>query len=220
MVMKTATKLTLAVLLATTGGLGCVVLNGSAMSKEPRFPQLTLEQLNSEQRPIGNRIASFSSVGIQGPYNVMLRSPAAATPLLDQLDYLRFHSRFPNRLIEFAIVIQARLWRSQVEWHGHYPTALKAGVSEQTLADLKMNKRPRAMKPDEEAVYDFCTELFTQHAVSDDTYARLHRLFDDQQIVDLTTLSGTYGTVAALLAMSEQSVVPPSAELPFKPGEP
>ena len=35
-----------------------------------------------------------------------------------------------RRLNEFAILIQARLWTSQVEWYAHYPIALKAGLSE------------------------------------------------------------------------------------------
>ncbi len=218
--MKTAAKIVLAVLSAATGlWLVYVGLNAPAMSKEPRFPQLTMEQLNSEQRPVGERVTSFSIVGLGGPYNALLRSPPAATALLDLLDYLRFHTSVPQRLNEFAIVIQARLWRNQLVWFGHSPVALKAGISEQTLAELKLNKRPTAMQPDEAAVYDFCTELYAHHAVSDETYARLHQFFNDRQIVDLTVLSGTYGTVVSLLAMSEQGM-PPGKEPPFKPGDP
>src|SRR6266404_3077976 len=168
--MKTATKLALAVLLAGTGGwLAGMAFSGPAMSKEPRFPQLTMEQLNNEQRPIAERVMGFSIVGIGGPYNILLRSPSAATQLLNLLDYLRFHTSVPKRLNEFAIVIQARLWRNQLEWYGHAPVALKAGVSEQTLAELKMNKRSTAMQPDEAAVYDFCVELYAHHVVSDAT---------------------------------------------------
>jgi 4-carboxymuconolactone decarboxylase len=218
--MKTAAKMTLAVLSAGAGGwLACMAFNAPAMSKEPRFPQLTMEQLNSEQRPVAERVMGFSIVGLGGPYNGLLRSPAAATALLDLLDYLRFHTSVPKRLNEFAIVIQARLWRNQLVWFGHAPVALKAGVSEQTIAELKLNKRPTTMQPDEAAVYDFCTELYTHHAVSDESYARLHRFFNDRQIVDLTILSGTYGTIVSFLAMSEQGM-PPGEEPPFKPGDP
>jgi 4-carboxymuconolactone decarboxylase len=149
----------------------------------------------------------------------MLRSPPATLRVLDLLEYLRFHTSIPKRLYEFSIVIQARLWRSQVEWFGHYPTALKAGVSAQTLAELKTNKRPASMQPDEAVIYDFCTELYTRHSVSDATYERLHRVLNDQQIVDLTILNGTYVTVASLLAMAEQGV-PSGATPPFGPGDP
>ena len=44
-----------------------------ALGKEPRFPQLTMDQLNAEQRPLGEAIMKISAVGIGGPYNAMLR---------------------------------------------------------------------------------------------------------------------------------------------------
>src|ERR1700683_3846032 len=87
-----------------------------AKGKEPRFPQLTLEQLNDQQRPVGEKILKISSVGLGGPYNPMLRSPVMAQRMFDLLDYLRWHTSVPTKLNEFAILVQARLWRSQVEW--------------------------------------------------------------------------------------------------------
>jgi len=86
-------------------------------------------------------------------------------------------------------------------------------------AELKANKRPAAMKPDEAAVYDFVTALTTGHEVSDETYARIKQHLNDQQIVDLTALAGTYVTVAMVLAVAEEGV-PEGKEPPFKPGDP
>jgi 4-carboxymuconolactone decarboxylase len=210
----------LAVALATTGGiLGAMAWKAPTYAQSPRFALLTMADLNDQQRPVGQRIMAFSRAGLGGPYHIMLRSPPAASRMLDLLDYLRFHSSVPPRLNEFAILIQGRLWRSQMEWWGHYPLALKAGVSAETLAMLKANKRPRSMKPDEAAVYDFCTELYTAHKVSDPTYGRLKHYLNDQQIVDLTTLSGTYVAVASLLAMAEQGV-PPGEPPAFGPKDP
>ncbi len=204
---------------AGSGWLAAASFQAPAVSKEPRFPQLTLEQLNEQQRPLGDKILKVSSVGLAGPYNIMLRSPEFAQRMYDLLDYLRWHTSVPTRLNEFAILIQGRLWRSQVEWYAHAPLALKAGMSPDVLADLKANKRPAGMQPDEEAVYDFCMELVSKHEVSDATYARTKQFLNDQQIVDLTALSGTYVTVAMLLAMAEEGV-PPGKDPPFKPGEP
>jgi 4-carboxymuconolactone decarboxylase len=95
---------------------------------------------------------------------------------------------------------------------------VKAGLSEKVALGLKANKRPEGMQPDEAAVYDFCMELSTKHAVSDETFKRLRQFLSEQQVVDLTVISGTYVTVAMILAVAE--AVPPGGELPFKPGEP
>jgi 4-carboxymuconolactone decarboxylase len=190
-----------------------------AIAKEPRFPQLTMAQLTDAQRPLGEAIMKISSVGIAGPYNPMLRSPVFGQRMFDLLDYLRWHSSLPQRLNEFAILITGRLWRSGVEWYAHRPLALKAGLSEDVIADLKANRRPAAMQPDEEAVYDFVMELSTTHAVSDATFARAKSLLGEQQVVDLTAVTGTYVTVAMLLAMAEEGV-PPGKEAPFGPNDP
>jgi 4-carboxymuconolactone decarboxylase len=191
----------------------------STKADSPRFPELTAAQLNDQQRPIAARILKFSKIGIGGPYHIMLRSPQAAEQVINLMDYLRFQSTLPNRLKEFSIMIQGRLWRSQVEWATHYQPAIKAGVSAETLAQLKTGTRPTTMQPDEAAVYDFCMELYTKHTVSDETYGRLHQFLNDQQIVDLTLLQGLYVTAASVMAMANQGL-PAGWELAFKPGEP
>jgi 4-carboxymuconolactone decarboxylase len=190
-----------------------------ATSKEPRFPQLTMEQLSDKQKPLGEQIVKVSRVGLAGPYNPMLRSPVFGQKMFDLLYYLRWQTSVPLKLNEFAILIIGRQWRSQVEWFAHVPLAIKAGLSQDIIAELKANRRPSNMPPDEAVVYDFVTELTTAHVVSDETFNRARQLLGEQQIVDLTAVAGTYITVAMILAMSEESV-PPGKELPFKPGEP
>ena len=119
-----------------------------------RFPQITVEQLTPAQRPTADEILKVSSVGLAGPYNAMLRSPIFAATMVKMLDYLRFNTSVPRRLNEFAILIQARLWTSQVEWVAHYPLAIKAGLRESIAGDLKEGRRPNDMQPDEAVVYD------------------------------------------------------------------
>lgn len=190
-----------------------------AVSKEPRFPPLTMDQLTDRQKPLGEEIMKVSSVGLGGPYNPLLRSPVLGQRMFDLLHYLRWETSVPLKLNEFAILIIGRQWRSQVEWFAHAPLAIKAGLSPDIVAALKAGKRPPNMAPEEAVVYDFVTELTTNHAVSDETFARAKKLLGEQQVVDLTTVAGTYVSIAMLLAMSEESVLP-GKELPFKPGEP
>jgi 4-carboxymuconolactone decarboxylase len=217
--MKTSVMWMASITLAAgCGWFAAMAFAPAATSKEPRFPQLTMEQLNDQQKPLAEQIVKVSSVGIAGPYNTMLRSPVFGQRMFDLLYYLRWKTSVPLRLNEFAILITGRLWRSQIEWLAHEPLAIKAGMSPQVLAELKQNKRPSGMKPDEEAVYDFVMELSTKHEVSDATFARAKQELGEQGVVDLTAVTGTYVSIAMLLAMSETDV-PPGKEQPFKPGE-
>ena len=190
----------------------------AAAGKTPRFPQLSFDQLSEAQKPLGEQVMKVSSVGIGGPYNLLLRSPVLGQRLFDLFDYLRWKTSVPTRLNEFAILIIGRQWRSQVEWFAHVPIAIKAGLSPDIIAELKENKRPSKMAEDESLVYDFVTELTTTQKLSDEIFARARKLFSDQQIVDLTAVAGNYVMVAMILAMAEQTV-PPDKEEPFKRGE-
>jgi 4-carboxymuconolactone decarboxylase len=189
------------------------------MNRKPRFPQLTLDQLNDQQDPLARQIIGVSSVGLGGPYNALLRSPVLGQKMFDLLYYLRWQTSVPLRLNEFAILIVGRQWRSQVEWFAHAPLAIKAGLAPAIVADLKAGRRPASMPPEESLVYDFVTELTTRHAVSDETFNRAKEALGEQQVVDLTAVAGTYTTVAMILAMAEENV-PPGRDPPFKPGEP
>jgi 4-carboxymuconolactone decarboxylase len=191
----------------------------NTMNQDKRFPQLTIDTVSAEQKPLAEQIMKVSSVGLGGPYNPLLRSPVLGQRMFDLLYYLRWNTSVPLRLNEFAILIVGRHWRSQVEWFAHAPIAIKAGLPPDIVADLKAQKRPANMKPDEEIVYDFVTELIEKKAVSDATFKRARASMSEQQVVDLTMVAGTYVSVAMLLAMAEESV-PPGKEPPFKDGEP
>lgn len=180
-----------------------------------RFPQLTLEQLNDQQRRLAEDILKVSSIGLGGPYNPLLRSPVLGERVFRLLDYLRFNTSVERRLNELAILIQARQWTSQVEWYAHYPLAIKAGLSESVAADLKAGRRPEHMKADEAVVYDLCMELSTTHQVSDTTWKRAKATFTDQQIVDLIAVSGTYVMVAMLLNAAQEPA--PGVTQPLAP---
>lgn len=188
----------------------------SDQEKQPRLPQLTMDQLNDQQKSFAGEILKVSANGISGPYNSLLRSTDMGERMFKLLDYLRLKTSVPIRLNEFAILIQARLWTSQVEWTTHSRLALKAGLPESVIADLKLGKRPASMQPDEAAVYDFAMELSTKHEVSDATYKRLRDIFSEQQTVDLIVLGGTYDTLAMLLKAQENDVVPGSTP-PLQP---
>lgn len=203
---------------AAGGWFAATLFAAPATSKEPRFPQLTMDQLDEKQKPLGEQIMKVSSVGLGGPYNSMIRSPVLGQRLFDLFYYLRWQTSVPTRLNEFAILVIGRQWRSQVEWFAHAPLAAKTGLSPDIIADLKAGNRPGNVAEDEALVYDFVTELTTTQKVSDAIFARAKKVFNDQQIVDLTAVAGNYVMVAMLPAMAEETV-PPGKEEPFKVGE-
>src|SRR3984893_11916763 len=183
--MARTVSATVAVLTVAAGLFAVTAIGTHAMSKEPRFPPLAMDQLTDQQKPLGEQIMKVSSVGLGGPYNPLLRSPVLGQRMFDLLHYLRWETSVPLKLNEFAILIIGRQWRSQVEWFAHAPLAIKAGLSPAIAAELKTNRRPPNMPPEESVVYDFVTDLTTKHVVSDETFNRAKELLGEQQAVDL-----------------------------------
>lgn len=179
-----------------------------------RFEQIRIDQLDGQAQACAQEILKFSSVGLGGPYNVMFRSPVFAQRMKHLLDYLRFESSLPLSLNEFAILIQAYTWKSQVEWFAHYRLAIKAGLAKSIADDLKAGLRPRNMNDEESLVYDISMAMITDHHISDDLFDQARTIFSEQQLVDLIAVSGTYVTVAMLLSLGKE-MPPGDAPLPF-----
>src|SRR3954462_8897485 len=108
--MKSALWMSSLGVAAARGWVAGMVFAPSATGKEPRFPQLTMDQLDDKQKPLGEQIMKVSSVGLGGPYNPMIRSPVLGQKLYDLFYYLRWQTSVPTKLNEFAILIIGRQW--------------------------------------------------------------------------------------------------------------
>jgi 4-carboxymuconolactone decarboxylase len=111
-------------------------------------------------------------------------------------------------LNEFAILITAREWSSQYEWHAHHPLALRAGLPASVATDLAQGKRPEGMTDDQRVVYEFCTELHRDRFVSDAAFDAAKRRFGEQGVVDLIGVSGYYVVVSMTLNTAQVGLAP------------
>jgi 4-carboxymuconolactone decarboxylase len=130
----------------------------------------------------------------------------------------RFNSSVPRKLNEMAIIMTARHWTSQYEWQAHHRLALQAGLSPAIADAIAQGKRPVAMQKDEEAVYNFCSELLRTKQVSDQTFKAAREMFGERGVVDLIGVMGWYHTVSMLLN-TDRYPLPDGAQPELKPLE-
>ena len=95
----------------------------------PRFKPLPPEQMSAEQKRVAQAIAQGPRGGVRGPFPALLRIPALADRVRTLGDYVRFESSLPRLLTELAILVVARFWSAQYEWHMHSQHAVKAGLT-------------------------------------------------------------------------------------------
>jgi 4-carboxymuconolactone decarboxylase len=181
-----------------------------------RFKPLTYAELDPEQKKLAENVLAGDRGTLNGPYNVFLRSPEMGDLAQKFGDYTRFHSTVPKRLNEFAIIITARYWNSQYEWSAHRKYAADAGLGEDTIQAVATGKRPPAMQPDEEAVYNFCTELLDTKQVSDKAFDAAKDKLGEKGLVDLIAVMGYYHLVAMTLNV-DRYPLPAGAKPELKP---
>jgi 4-carboxymuconolactone decarboxylase len=114
-------------------------------------------------------------------------------------DRVRFHMSVPDKLKEMAIILAGRYWAAQFEWLAHRRAAVQAGLSEDKVKAIAEGRRPVGMSPDEEATYNFITELFKTRQVSDATFAAVKNLVGERGVVDLMVSAAFYQIVSMFM---------------------
>ena len=195
--MKT-TRLALApltVLVLVFGGAG-------RAGAQERMPPIPADKLTPEQKKAVEEYRAVRGGTPGGPFASLLRSPEVMSRGRALSDYLRFKSVLPPRLSEFVILLTAREWTQNYEWNAHQPLAVKGGLNPDIVKAVAEGRRPDRMAEDEEAIYNFCTELQQNHSVSDATYARMVSTFGEQGVIDTIGIAGWYTLVAMVLNTS------------------
>jgi len=193
----------------TMVGLSILVLPALALAQAPaspdlhlrgdRFKPLTYNQLTPEQKTMADHLLSGERGGMNGPFNVTLRSPEVGDQAQKLGALLRFHTTLPNRLNEMAILMTARFWDAQYEWTAHKRAALKAGLSPAIVDAIATGTRPAPMQADEEALYNFAHDLLETRQVSDASFKAAVDKFGERGAVDLTGVMGYYCFVSMML---------------------
>jgi 4-carboxymuconolactone decarboxylase len=188
-----------------------------AARAEERLPTIPPAQYSEEQKQAAADFEAARKVPVFGPFEPMMYSPQVMSQARAMGDYLRYKSAIGNTLSELAILMTAHAWSQDYEWAVHYPIALKAGVRREVADDVGAGRRPARMSPEEEAVFDFTSELLRNKQVSDATFERAKSRFGSKGVVDMTGIVGYYTFLAMQLNVARYQVAMDGKKLPRVP---
>ena len=183
-----------------------------------RMPAVPREQMTAAQKQAHDEIASGPRGAVYGPFVPLLRSPELTRRLQKVGEYLRYQAVLPKKISELIILLTAREWTQQFEWHHHLPLALAQGVNEKVAQAISDGRRPEKMADDEEIAYELCRELGQNHSVSDETYSRAVARFGEQGVVELLVLQGYYTLMAMVMNVARTAL--PEGAAPALPAFP
>src|SRR5215472_16802143 len=124
-----------------------------------RIPLPTPETLTPEQRRVYDAVVAGPRGALRGPLRAALLRPELADKWQQLGELLRYRTSLPPQISEIAILVTARRWNSQVEWHMHAIAAAKAGIPAEVIEDLRHQRRPANADAHMLAVHDFAVEL-------------------------------------------------------------
>jgi 4-carboxymuconolactone decarboxylase len=166
-----------------------------------RLPLPKREDLDEAGKKAYDRgsVPGGTIAGLQGPAGVQLFTPKIAEHMTAINRYLRFQAGFSPRIREIAILTTAREMDSQFEWVAHEPEALKEGVEQSVIDAIKYRKSTAGLDETDATVIELGRQLWRDHKVTSETFAKVKALFGPNKLVDLVLLMGNYAGTAALL---------------------
>jgi len=180
----------------------------------PRFKPIAPEEMTAEQRRVAQALAAGPRGGVRGPFPTLLRLPALADRVRLLGDYVRFESSLSPQMRELAILVVARFWSAQYEWHAHRNHAIKAGIDPSVPDAIAQGRRPPDLSADDALVYDFCRELLHARDVSDATYAAAVKRFGETTVLELVSLAAYYSFVSLILNVNRTPLPEGATPLP------
>jgi 4-carboxymuconolactone decarboxylase len=190
----------------------------SSKKTQPRLVPLTEDQLDADQRALLNSLRAGprgKGVSLGGPFGCYMYAPQIGEVIQQFAAFCRFKTRLPKRLSEFAILVIGRMWKAQYEFYVHAREAQEAGVSAQTVRDIKAGRAPSKAPKDERALYDFIKELHQKRRVSDRVYKRVHEVLGDAGMVEFLAILGSY-TLTSMVLNTFRVPLPEGVTAPFK----
>jgi len=208
---------------ALSPGIGA---QGEAPAPTPAAPQNRLSAIPEEnmREPLRRALAEYQQVrpdglgegggavgggvGAGGPnlWTVYVHLPEILGPIRQLHEQSHVNPRISQKLVHFIIMIVARYWTNDI-WTAHEEDSIREGLGRDTVKALEEGRHPEHMTEDEEAVYDFCTELLENKRVSDATYARAVAKLGEEGVVQTAVTAGLY----SYLSMAVNMAYPESA---------
>jgi 4-carboxymuconolactone decarboxylase len=177
-----------------------------------RLPHLTPDQLDPEQRALRDAIVGgpratgpplFELVDaegrLNGPFGVMLHSPAVGGALQELGTAIRYRSVLSARLREIAILAVAAAWSSDFEQYAHESLGRHVGLTDAQIDGLAAGAEIPLDDPAEAVGLHLVRALLTDGDLTDEEYAEGRQVLGEQALVELTALVGYYGSLALQL---------------------
>lgn len=162
----------------------------------PRLEPLAPAEWNDEQRELLTRGSPPRVLNI---FATLVRHPDLYRRWMPFANHVLFKSTLSPREREMAILRVGWLCRSGYEFHQHTRIGKAAGLGDAEIERLKSSPDAAGWSEAESALLQAVDELHTDQFIGDETWQRLGKHYDSQQLIDLVFAVGQYTLVSMVL---------------------
>ena len=178
-----------------------------------RLPLVKRDELSEAKKKAYDAAAASASplTGLQSPAGIRLHGAT---------ENLRYDIPVGRRLSELSIITTGREMQAQYEWTLHEEEALRMGL-EPAIVDIVRFRKPLTGVGDKEAaIIQLGREMFGNHRVTSDTFARALKLLGTGNLVDVVGLMAQYSGTGVRLTVFDQHLPPDHKPLLPEPPAP
>ncbi len=135
-----------------------------------------------------------------GPFDPWIRSPEVAQRAMSLGNFVWERTSVGRRIVELAIIVTGRHWRSNVEWVAHARMAKAEGVSDEVIAAVFEQREPPEQSPeDEKLTIAVCRALHETRELPLPLYEQAIALWGEPGLMDIIQTIGFYSFVSMTL---------------------
>jgi 4-carboxymuconolactone decarboxylase len=174
------------------------------------FAELTPEQQEQYER-IKRARPPRADGAFGGPFDPWLLRPEVAMRAMSLGNYIWERTSVGRRIVELAIIVTGRHWRSNVEWVAHARMAREQGVSDAVIQAVFDGRLPKDAPADETLTIEVCRALHETQELPKPLYDRAIKQWGEHGLMDIIQTIGFYTFVSMTLN---------AFNIPTGPGDP
>jgi 4-carboxymuconolactone decarboxylase len=168
-----------------------------------RLKRMAFEEMSAEQQAQYERIRRARQPRADGqfggPFDPWLRRPEVAARALSLGNYIWERTTVGRRIVELAIIVTGRHWRSNVEWVAHARMAREQGVSDEVIQAVFERRIPENAPDDEKLTIAVCRALHETQDLPLELYRQAVATWGEEGLVDIIQTIGYYTFVSMTL---------------------
>jgi 4-carboxymuconolactone decarboxylase len=170
-----------------------------------RLPYLKKSDLDAKsQKGLEPFVAKDDT--LRGPLAFAAYNPAVAQALFDLHNAAVPGGTLDPHTRELAILVACRETNYNLEWNGHEPSALKAGIDAKVIEVVRERRALDGLSESDAAVIRFGREMFHDRKVDSATFAKAVELWGKRGTMDIVAVMSTYAVSGYFaIAVDERS---------------